>query len=43
MKDIGKMIKHTVKENIFTWMELNMKVNGLKINNMALVKKDGQI
>lgn len=42
-KVIGLMIRHTVKGFINIKMDLGMKVDGLKICNMVLAKKSGQM
>lgn len=41
MKDIGWMIKQTVKEHIVILMEQRMKVIGLTISNMGKATKSG--
>ena len=43
MKEIGSMIKQKDMEFIHIWMELNIKVNGKRINSMAKEEKLGQM
>lgn len=43
MMVIGLMIGHKVLVLIIMWMALNMKVNGMRINNMERVQKSGQM
>ena len=42
-KENGVKIKQMVSVFILTTMEVDMKVNGSKINNMAMVLSNGQI
>lgn len=41
IKEIGCVIEHKAKGDMYTLMELNTMENGLKINNMVKVQKYG--
>jgi len=41
--EIGKKIKHMVKENIYMLIKVTMMVIGIMINNMDTVKKNIQM